>query len=89
MNKEKIAKFKKKLKDNAPIIAVVGTGTALAAYVALTVMKTASASLSEGGDFKLEEMLGEVRDRLLNDENFALLKLTDDEYMYVRRTKED
>jgi hypothetical protein len=88
MNKEKIAKLKKKLKDNAPIIAVIGTGTALVAYVAISVMRTINVASTEGS-FKLDEMLGEERDRLLKDDDFALLKLTDDEYMYARRTTED
>jgi hypothetical protein len=89
MNKEKIAKLKKKLKDNAPFIAVIGTLTVIAVYSAFSVMRTINNSSSEEGSFKLDEVLGETRDRLLNDVNFALLELTDDEYLYVRRTLED
>jgi hypothetical protein len=89
MNKEKIAKLKKKLKDNAPFIAVIGTLTVIAVYSAFSVMRTINNSSSEEGSFKLDEVLGETRDRLLNDVNFALLKLSDDEYLYARRTLED
>jgi len=89
MNKEKIAKLKKKLKDNAPFIAVIGTLTVITVYSAFSVMRTINNSSSEEGSFKLDEVLGETRDRLLNDVNFALLKLSDDEYLYARRTLED
>ena len=84
MNKEKIAKIKAKLKQHAPEIAIFTAAIAGTAYLVTSVAKQLSAVEHNVIFEPLPTIEGDERKALMEDENFSLYKLTDDEYMFCR-----
>lgn len=94
MFKDRIEKLKKKMKEHPELTTAIATGATIASattVAAIVILKKTLKSVGdfESGDFRLEEITGQTRENLFNDDNFALLKLTDDEYMYCRQNLED
>lgn len=83
MNKDKIAK----LKENAPFIVLFTGAAALTTSLAVSahILYKGISTGEFGESFELGEIIGDAREELVNSEDFALLKLTDDEYMFARR----
>lgn len=88
MNKQKLASLKEKIKKNAPLIITMTTFVTAAAIAALKAKKLLDeVSTVEG--FVLAEVTGEERETLMKDENYVLLHIDGDEYMFARKTLED
>ena len=83
MNKEKLVKIKNKIKKNAPEIMIAVSAVAVAAYGIYGVAK----QVKTAGSFEFEPLPmvdRETQKTLMEDADFGLYKLTDDEYMFAR-----
>lgn len=89
MNKEKLARIKHKIQKHATAITTVSVLATTVTVVALRAKKFLDENSSWGEEFQLDEVTGENREELLSNDGFALLHITDDEYMFVRRNPED
>jgi hypothetical protein len=85
--KTKLAAIKTRLKKHTPEIAAFATVAAVLT-TAVIVSRQAINAVTEIDDDVLPEMTGNEREQLLGDPNFSLLKITDDEFMFVRNIQD-
>lgn len=83
MNKEKVTEVKNKLKKNAPTIAIFAVATTTIGLLANSVIKQVKVA-SESVFEPLPMVDRDEQKKLMENEDFGLYKLTEDEYMFAR-----
>lgn len=83
MNEEKVTKVKNKLKKHAPTIAFFAIATTTVGLLAGSVFKQVKVA-SESVFEPLPLVDRDEQKKLMEDEDFGLYKLTEDEYMFAR-----
>ncbi len=89
MNKNKIDAIKSKIKKYPYLIITTTTVLTTTVVVAILIKKFLDENSTWHEGFELTEVTGQDREDLMKNDEFALLKITIDEYTFARRTTED